>query len=160
MGRRLRFFGKTMAAGAAMIGIAAVCDAQAQQPSSLPNWLLFSPSALDSGPGTFVPASKDPEPAGPTNNRTNNPGEKPFNLAPLESTLSPSGRAARPSAPPPAPNFDGRMHVGGASLGFETETKIRNTPLRDENDTGFNDGNQHPTQRIPFIGLSIVSPIQ
>ena len=156
-----------------MIGIAAVCDAQAQQTSSLPSWLVFSPNALNSGPSTFVPAKKDPDPRAPaeasTNNRTNNPGEKPLNLAPLEPTLSPSGRAARPIASPVASSVDSRMHMGGTSLRFysgpppgsETEAKIQATPLqRDEQDTGFNDGNQRSTPRIPFIGLSIVSPIQ
>ena len=59
------------------------------------------------------------------------------------------------AASSPTDGFDGGLHLGEPSLRFETETKIRSTPLRDENDTEFDDVNPHSSLRIPFIGLSI-----
>jgi len=88
-------------------------------------------------------------------------------LAPLEASsteaTSLSGRGARPrSTSSAAQDFDGRLHLGGASLGFETSTAVKTAPLRDDKDIGLDDINPRPNTglKIPFIGLSISRPIQ
>ena len=55
------------------------------------------------------------------------------------------------AASSPTDGFDGGLHLGEPSLRFEAETKIQSTPLRDGNDTGFNDLNPRSSLRIPFI---------
>lgn len=163
MGRTVTFFGKIVAATLGSIALAAACHAQVAQPYSPPDWLMFSSAPLNSQPTTFAPAAKEAQPAGAAagTERGNASGEKDLDLAALRgdgAAAARSGRTATRSGSP-SHEFDGGLHLGEPSLRFETETKIQNTPLRDEMDTGFADANPRSNLRIPFIGLSIVSPL-
>jgi len=165
MGRTVIFFGRILATTLGSIALASVCHAQVAQPYSPPDWLMFSSTPLNSEPTTFAPAAKEAPPAkaatGPATERGNASTEKDLDLGALPGDGAAAARSGRIATRPGSLSreFDGGLHLGEPSLRFETETKIQNTPLRDEMDTGFADANPRSNLRIPFIGLSIVSPL-
>jgi len=164
MGRKVFLFGRIVAVAAGSVGLAAVCNAQVPNPASPPGWLMFSSAPLNSQPTAFAPAKAE-QPvasadASASERRSGSPNKE-VNLDPLAADDLAPPAASRPSAKRAGSGhaFDGGLHLGDPSLHFETETKIQNAPLRYESDMGFGDGNQRSAPRIPFIGLSIVSPI-